>query len=125
MKKIKNITFIALTSLLLFSCKNESIDANEATPAETTVDTLATSESTANLKTASFSIEGMTCQMGCANAIESKLTGLDGVSDAKVDFENKTAVVKFDGSKQTSETLVKTIEAVAGGDTYKVSNLKS
>ena len=108
MKKLKKIVFITVTSLLLFSCKNEPKGTDEATPAET-ADTLATPETTANLETASFNIEGMTCQMGCANTIESKLSGLDGVSDAKVDFENKTAVVKFDAAKQTSETLIKTI----------------
>jgi mercuric ion binding protein len=63
--------------------------------------------------------------MGCAKTIEKKLSEMDGVQKAAVDFEKKTATVEFDANKQTPETLVKTVEATADGKTYKVSNVKS
>ncbi len=49
-----------------------------------------------NLQTASFTIDGMSCAVGCAKTIEKKLAGLDGVQDAKVDFDKKTATVSYD-----------------------------
>ena len=44
-----------------------------------------------------------------------------GIGEAKVDFESKIATVKFDKTKQTIESLTKTIEKVGGGDLYKVT----
>jgi len=40
-------------------------------------------------------IEGMTCAMGCAKAIETELKNVDGVSSAVVDFESATASIEF------------------------------
>ena len=124
MKNIKNFMFVVLASAALFACKNEDQNTKEDAPLETKTDSMSTTVSVENLKTESFGIEGMTCEMGCAKAIESKLAGLDGVTDAKVDFENKTATVSFDETKQNKSLLVKTVEAVAGGDTYKVTEIE-
>jgi copper chaperone CopZ len=124
MKNLKKIMLVVVASTALLSCKKESTNTNEATPVETTTDTLNTEITAENLNTESFKIEGMTCQMGCANAIESKLSALEGVKEAKVDFENKTATVSFDKTKQNKVSLVKTIEAVAGGDTYKATEVE-
>lgn len=78
----------------------------------------------AKLETASFNIEGMTCAIGCAKTIEKELSELEGVQKATVDFDKKEAVVSFDASKQTPETLTKIVEATADGKTYKVLNMK-
>ena len=40
-------------------------------------------------------IEGMTCAMGCARAIETELKNVDGVSNAVVDFESATKNIEF------------------------------
>lgn len=125
MKNLKNFMFVFVASVALLSCKKETTNTNEVTPVETSTDTLKTEITAENLNTESFAIEGMTCQMGCANAIESKLSALDGVKEAKVDFENKTATVSFDKTKQNKVSLVKTIEAVAGGDTYKATEIEN
>ena len=121
MKNLKNFMFVVFASIALLSCKDEAIDNNEITPTETTTDTIAAPESTASLKTEIFTIEGMTCEMGCAKTIESKLANLEGVKEANVDFENKKATVSFDETKQNKNSLIKTVEAVAGGGTYKVT----
>ena len=110
---------------MFISCKNEPKATEAGEPTETTKDTTAEKVTAENLQTASFTIDGMSCAVGCAKTIEKKLAGLDGVQDAKVDFEKKTATVAYDSAKQTPETLVETVEAVAGGETYKVSNVKS
>jgi copper chaperone CopZ len=124
MKNLKGILLVVFASTVLFSCKNEANESKEVVPTETTTDTISKTITAENLETESFAIEGMTCQMGCANTIENKLANLDGVQEAKVDFENKTAIVSFDKTKQDKISLIKTIEAVAGGDTYKATEVK-
>ena len=95
-------------------------------PVQNTEDTASKTETVAGkVETASFNIEGMTCAMGCAKTIETKLADLDGVQKASVDFENKTATVEYDSAKQSPEKIADAVEAVAGGDTYKVTNMKS
>ena len=120
MNNLKKMALVAFASVAFVSCKkeNETVVTSENTIATKPVDV-------ANLATASFKIDGMTCEVGCAKTIENKLAGLDGVNEAKVDFEKKTATVTFENGRQTPETLVETVEAVAGGDLYKVSDVKS
>ncbi|WP_130735722.1 heavy-metal-associated domain-containing protein [Flavobacterium sp. J27] len=114
MKNIKLIALVLFSTIAFVSCKKEETATTETT-------TIAPE----NIATASFTIEGMTCPEGCAKVIENKLSGLNGVSEAKVDFENKTATVTFDNQKQTPASLTETVEKVGGGDLYKVSNVKS
>ncbi|MEZ0005390.1 mercuric ion binding protein [Flavobacterium sp. 28YEA47A] len=121
----KSLLILALSGMLFVSCKNEPKATETGEPTETAKDTTTAKPTAENLQTASFQIDGMSCAVGCAKTIEKKLASLDGVQDAKVDFEKKTATVAYDASKQTPETLVETVEAVAGGTTYKVSNVKS
>lgn len=121
----KSLLVLALSGVMFVSCKKETKATETGEPTETAKDSTAEKATAANLQTASFQIDGMSCAVGCAKTIEKKLAGLDGVQDAKVDFEKKTATVAYDASKQTPETLVETVEAVAGGTTYKVSNVKS
>lgn len=120
----KSLLVLALSGFMFVSCKNETKPA-EGEPTETSTDTTATKVTAENLQTASFNIEGMSCAVGCAKTIEKKLAGLEGVQDAKVDFDKKTATVSYDSAKQTPETLATVVEAQADGQTYKVSNVKS
>jgi copper chaperone CopZ len=116
-------TFLAASlSLLLVSCKNENNSSTEEIQA---IEQDTTNTIVANSKTTSFEIEGMTCEVGCASLIESKLNKLDGVTEAKVDFESKTATVVYDADKLNQEKITKTVEGVAGGDLYKVAKVKS
>lgn len=117
----KSLFALALSGMLFASCK----DAGNAP--QTEIEGMASTEAVApeKLQTASFNIEGMSCAVGCAKTIEKKLTKMDGVQNASVDFETKTATVEFDSSKLTPETLVETVEAAADGKTYTVSNVKS
>ena len=122
MKFSKSIVGIAIASVLFVGCKN-----NEKTPAEAVTKTDTKKEIAAAVKpeTASFSIDGMTCAVGCAKTIEKKLSEMDGVQNAKVDFDKKQATVNFDLDKLKSEDLVKAVETTGDGQTYKVSNVKT
>jgi mercuric ion binding protein len=126
MKIVKQTLLVATLAIATISCKNDRETSTEANVVET--ETSATERPktiAANPKTASFEIEGMTCAVGCASLIESKLNKVDGVTEVKVDFETKTATVTYDADKLNQEKLTKTVEGVAGGDLYKVSKVKS
>ncbi len=122
MNIVKQTLLIVSISLLLVNCKNENNSSSEEIQA---IEQDTTKTIVANSKTASFEIEGMTCAEGCANLIEGKLNKLDGVSEAKVDFDAKTATVIYDADRVNQEKITKTVEGIAGGKLYKVSNLKS
>ncbi|MGL2992432.1 heavy-metal-associated domain-containing protein [Flavobacterium sp. TSSA_36] len=124
MNRTKTIIAIAIASIVMISCKKETEAVKpQATAAEAPV---AKKPITAeNLQTASMSIEGMTCAMGCAKTIEKKLAESEGVEKATVDFDKKLATISFDKTVQNPESLTKVIEGVADGKTYKVVNTKS
>lgn len=122
MYTIKQTLAVAFISLLLVSCKNENSSSTEEIQA---IEQDTTNTIVANPKTASFEIEGMTCEVGCANLIEGKLNKLEGITEAKVDFESKTATVTYDADKVNQEKITKTVEGIAGGELYKVSKVKS
>ena len=118
----KSILTIGIVSTLLFSCKDTGSKPSEGkdeanTKKEVTVAT--------KPETASFKIDGMTCAMGCAKTIESKLSQLDGVQKATVDFDKKEATVDFDAAVLTPEKLTKTVESTGDGETYKVSGMQT
>jgi copper chaperone CopZ len=123
MRFIPSFLIISLSSLFLLSCKKAE-----------TPQTIIASEiaSKPNSKTAAakpamatFTIEGMTCEIGCAKTIQEQLASMDGVQNATVDFDKKFATVEFDASKQTPELLLKAVQETGDGKTYVVSNMKS
>jgi mercuric ion binding protein len=121
----KSIVTLILTSVLFVGCKEKETDIISKETAETAAPKVKKEIAAANLQTASFSVEGMTCAVGCAKTIQEDLTALDGVQKATVDFDTKLATVTFDKTVQTPEKLTTVVEAAADGKTYKVSNIKS
>ena len=121
MKFSKSIIGFALATMLVVACKNNENKAADAKDASTKKEVAAAVKP----ETASFHIEGMTCAIGCAKTIEEKLSKMDGVQNAKVDFDKKEATVNFDLDKLKSEDLVKAVETTGDGKTYKVSDVKT
>jgi Cu+-exporting ATPase len=122
----KSIFTLALASLLFISCKKNTEEApKETAKTETQAPKVKKAIATENVQTAQFSVAGMTCAVGCAKTIQEELTDLDGVQTATVDFETKSAMVTFDKTIQTPETLTKVVQATGDGKTYTVSNMKS
>ena len=121
----KSIASIALASLLFISCKKNTDESQPASaPTATSTPKVKKEILAANLQTATFTVEGMSCAIGCAKTIEGELSGLEGVQKATVDFDKKLATVTFDKTLQTPQNLSKVVEATADGKTYKVSNMK-
>jgi mercuric transport protein len=61
-------------------------------------------------KTATLDIQGMTCG-ACTASVRIVLKKLDGVSEAKVSFEEKKAVVAYDPAKITPQKMADAINA--------------
>ncbi len=70
-----------------------------------------------DLETANLRIEGMTCQ-SCALGVEYELKQVDGVIDAKVNYQEGAGVVTFDPNVVGSETIAK------GSTTYPAKIVK-
>ena len=123
----KSILTLSLASILFVGCKEkaedsdvkENMETTEVAPPKAKKEIVA-----ANLQTATFAVEGMTCAIGCAKTIQDDLTNLNGVQVAKVDFDTKLATVTFDKTVQNPEKLTKAVEAAADGKTYSVKDMK-
>lgn len=72
-------------------------------------------------KSVEVEIEGMTCEIGCAKLIESKLSKVDGIAFSKVVFEEKKGQFTYDINKLTKNDVILKINGIAGGDLYKVT----
>ncbi len=123
MRFTPSLIIISLSSLLLLSCKKmeapQTIIASE-------IAAKPNSKTTASKPTmTTFTIEGMTCEIGCAKTIQEQLASMDGVQNATVDFVKKFAKVEFDASKQTPALILKAVQETGDGKTYVVSNMKS
>ena len=112
--------FLLAVALAFIGCKNQATAEVKSANAE--VKQIA---AVSKIETATFTVSGMSCAVMCANKIEKELAALKGVSKATVDFDKKLAIVQYDNVQISPETLVETVEAVAGGKLYKVTNLKT
>lgn len=123
MNMIKKLLLTVVVLVFSLACKNN------ATPEIKTIETesvdLATYKVDPNViyAKAEFSIEGMTCEIGCARTIEKKMAKMEGVKFAKVDFDKKLAMVEYDQAKVTPKSLEETVAKV--GDVYKVKDMKT
>ena len=61
---------------------------------------------TAQTELVVLQIDNMTCA-ACAVTVNKSLRVIDGVADAIVSFEEKTAIVKYDPQKSEIENLIK------------------
>ncbi|MBJ6367612.1 heavy-metal-associated domain-containing protein [Snuella sedimenti] len=122
MKTIKNIIAVMLVALCFISCKNETKPEVKTVTIEPT-ETVKALDPNATYAKAEFTIDGMTCAIGCAKTIEKKISKMEGVKGATVDFDRKLAMVEYNDAKVTPVLLEETVTKVS--DTYKVSNMKT
>ena len=58
----------------------------------------------------SFSIEGMTCGVGCAQKIKAQVASLDGVSSCEINFGERIMEVNYDKSKINDNQIIAHLE---------------
>jgi mercuric ion binding protein len=97
MKKILGLLLI----VFLMACNGKSSDSN------------------VELKSYSFKIEGMTCEVGCAGLIKRKLSKVEGIESVDVDFKTESAKVSYQPKLITPTKIDEVVNNIAGG-IYKV-----
>ncbi len=121
MKTLRNIIAITMMVAFVMACKND------AKPEVKTVETETTEVKELNpdatYAKAEFTVEGMTCAIGCAATIEKKIAKMEGVKSAKVDFDKKLAMVEYDVEKVNADLLVETVKKT--GESYSVKDMKT
>tara|TARA_R110000787_G_scaffold200643_4_gene311617 strand:- start:2923 stop:3282 length:360 start_codon:yes stop_codon:yes gene_type:complete len=113
--KIRSIFLaLAIVSLSFVSCNKDAKKA-ETKEVKTTVAMIA------KMETVSLNISGMTCEIGCAKTIQSRLSKKEGVAKATVVFTDSITTILFDANKTSTEDLTSFINGIAGGDLYTAS----
>lgn len=121
MKSIKHILILTALVTFAFSCKNEKSPEVKTVNVETEV--VKKLDPNATYAKAEFTIDGMTCQIGCAATIQKRISKMDGVKSAIVSFDKKLAMVEYNEAKVTPSILENAVTKVS--DTYKVSDMKT
>ncbi len=104
---------LLLMSFVMFSCeinlKDKTKEAKEI--------------SIAKAEVISLNLSGMSCELGCAKTIESKLAKKEGVIEAKIIFSDSLATIKYDINKTNKTDLIAFVEDIgnSSGHTYKVT----
>ncbi|MEB3004728.1 heavy-metal-associated domain-containing protein [Capnocytophaga sp. G2] len=113
---MKKIVLIVVFSFFLSNC------ANSSAPESKQKEKVSKEEGTTALQTEQITlkIEGMKCPHGCAAMIEKNLKNTQGVKEAEVNFDTKTAVISYDSHKLSIKNLISVIENTNGGDAYTV-----
>ena len=122
MKTIQSlIIFLAFTTVMM-SCKNDKQAEIKTVNTEITSKDASDLNSNTTYAKVEFGIDGMTCALGCAKSIEKKVSKLEGVKSAKVDFDKHMAIVEYDVAKVSPKSIEETVTKVS--DVYKVNNMK-
>ena len=111
MKKLVKIGFASLA--IIFSVSSCS---------ETTAQSTETTQEVVKNSVMAMGIEGMTCAMGCARAIETELKNVEGVSSALVDFESATASIEFNAGLVSEAGLLAFVNDYKDGS-YKATKM--
>ena len=115
MKKIVPLLIVILISSACHESKKKDLIENPTTTKQVIA---------SNFKSIEVDIEGMTCEIGCARLIQSKVSKVEGVTYANVDFESKKGIFTFDANKLSEKDIAINISKIAGGDLYFVTKTK-
>ncbi len=121
MNILKHISLFLLLSLSLFSCKEEK--STEKTNAAD-VNAVAELQKPQDLKKVAIAIQGMTCEIGCAKTIESKLSKTFGITDSKVLFEQNIGEFVYDANQISDTEIAQKIASIGNGEMYTTSEVK-
>jgi len=111
MNKLVKIGFVSL--MIIFSVPSCS---------ETTAQSADITQEVVKNSVMAMGIEGMTCAMGCARAIETELKNVEGVSSAAVDFESATASIEFNPGLVSEAALLAFVNDFKDGS-YKATTM--
>ena len=112
--KIQKIIFAVLLAVFTLSaCNTESKKTTETKTSKAP-----------KLEKIAINISGMTCEIGCAKTIQSKLSKKTGITSAKVIFKDSLGLVEYDANTISEKDINAFINGIAGGDLYTVKSSK-
>ena len=115
-----HIKFISLVIIILFFASCDERKSKEERQVQSNEEKLMAED----VRQVKVAIKGMTCEIGCARLIQSKLYKAEGVSFAKVSFQDSSGVVSFDQNKISEDEIKIIIEKTAGGEIYSVTSIE-
>ena len=104
---------IVIAVFTLSSCNTETKKTPEVLIAKTP-----------KMEKVAINISGMTCEIGCAKTIQSKLSKKAGIASAKVIFKDSLGLVEFDANTISAQDINTFINGIAGGGLYTVKSSK-
>ena len=113
MKFFKHLTLIIILANISISCENKSNSNKEKVIVQTQ-----------NYKKMELHIKGMTCEIGCAKIIESKLSKTNGIKFSKVSFIDSIGMIEFDANILSQKDINNVVSKIGGGELYKVTKNK-
>ena len=113
MKFQKIILIVLVAVFTLSACNTESKKTTEVKEVKAP-----------KLEKVAIDISGMTCEIGCAKTIQSKLSKKAGITSAKVIFKDSLGLVEYDANTISAEDINTFINGIAGGDLYTVKSSK-
>ena len=116
-----HIKFISLAVLMLFFV---SCDSQKPKNPSEEIDSTEQKAMAEDLQQVKVAIKGMTCEIGCARLIQSKLYKADGISYANISFADSSGVISFDQNRISEDEIKQIIERTAGGDIYSVASIE-
>ncbi len=116
MKFLKVFAIVCIATLTMTACKTEA----KKTKTEVKEEVIAQ-----NPQKVAFNISGMTCEIGCAKTIQSKLSKKAGINSAKVIFKDSIALVEYNANAISKEDITTFVDGITGGGMYKTKNAKS
>ena len=126
-KILNKFLTVLVIAVLFVSCDNREKQTNpensEKAQTENDSHKQESEMKEADVRTVQLEIKGMTCEIGCAKLIQSKLYKTDGVTFAEVHFADSSGVVTYDANRLSEEDLVQAVEKAGGGDLYTVSSI--
>ncbi len=60
--------------------------------------------------TVKIDVKGMTCQLGCANGLDTTLRQVNGIVKSQTSFDNSSSEVTFDDTKINPGEIIEIIE---------------
>ena len=102
MKIQRIIVAVLIAVFTLSACNTETKKTPEITIAKTP-----------KMQKVAIDISGMTCEIGCAKTIQSKLSKKAGIISAKVIFKDSLGLVEFDANTISAEDINTFINGLA------------
>lgn len=104
---------LSLVALVLMSCGSST-----PPPVETVYEEIHV-EGAVEKTTASMSVQGMMCEVGCVAKVRKELLEVPGVASAMIDFDKDRSVnfanIEFDPTTVSAEDLVAKVTAIGDG----------